>query len=83
MDRPLPRDARRDGTSLTQLTLEILHQVLGLLLLDGEVGVARHAEQPLATDREAREERVHVVAHDLKPSCVGKIDGLEGRDSPR
>ena len=43
-----------------QLHLEGDEEVVGLLLLDGEVGVAGHPEHPVVDHRHAREQRVEV-----------------------
>jgi hypothetical protein len=50
--------------ALRQLALERLAQVLHLLLLDEEVGVARHAELVAPEHVHAREELAHVLVQD-------------------
>ena len=56
-------DFESNGTtesSSTQFEFDRLQQIVGVLVLDGEVGVARDAEDGDVTDRHAREQGVEV-----------------------
>jgi hypothetical protein len=64
-----------------QLLLERLDEVLGLVLLDLDVLVARHAEDVVLDDLHAGEEVLEVVGDEvLERDPPGVLDGLVGVD---
>ncbi len=64
--RPVDLEAdRRPEAAATELLLDRQQQVVGLVLFDREVGVARDAEEVRVEDLHAREQRVQVGGDDL------------------
>ena len=82
-------DLEPDGlaeVTLRQLAFQRLPEVLHLLLVEPEVGVARHAELRVADDVAAAEELVQMRVDDARQQherVVGAGDRARQRDDPR
>ena len=81
-------DLETHGTTeatATQFELDRLEQIVGLLLLEREVGVASHTERVVRTDRHAGEQHVEVGGDHLlerhEPHSVGQCH--ESREQVR